>query len=86
MQKAFEPWTPDFLRKKQSEDTDLLQIQQWMEIDSKPLWDDVRGESPTVKAYYQQWESLALNNGVLYRRFEQLTNRKYQINYYFRRP
>ena len=76
VQKALEPWTPEFLREKQSEDTDLLQIQQWIENDSKPHWDNIRGESPTLKAYYQQWEFLILKNGVLYRRFEQINKQE----------
>ena len=41
LQKVLEPWTPEFLREKQSEDNDLLQIQWWIENNSKPHWDNI---------------------------------------------
>ena len=33
----------------------------------KPKWEDMRGESPALKTYWQQFESIKIIAGVLYR-------------------
>ena len=73
VQRWLEPWTVDFLREKQLQDADLCKVIQWVELAKKPHWEDIQGESPTLKAYYQQWDSLFLKNGVQYRHLEQLS-------------
>jgi len=35
-----------------------------------PDWNTVRSQSPTLKAYWHQWESLKLADGILYRQLE----------------
>ena len=50
VQRMLEPWTPDFLADKQSEDANLCKIRQWIIMDNKLNWDNNRGESPTLKA------------------------------------
>ena len=36
----------------------------------KPQWEDIQGESPDHKAYWQQFESIKIISGVLYRVLE----------------
>ena len=68
VQKSLEPWTPTFLSNKQSEDPDLCKLRGCILSDNQPSWDNIWGESPSLKAYHKQWDSLVLKNGVLYRR------------------
>ncbi len=42
----------------------------WLVEGCKPDWDAVQGASPALKAYCQQYPSLCLKSGVLYRRLE----------------
>ena len=44
----------------------------WLSTVTKPHWEDIRGYSPTVKAYFQQLDSLVLSEGVIYRQQESL--------------
>ena len=67
---------PSFLTLHQSEDADLCQVQEWFKTSSVPLWDDLRGSSASVKAYYMQLDSLILKDGVIYHRLESLHNQE----------
>ena len=53
---------------------DLNIVWTWVQLNAKPLWEEVRGGSPAVKACYQQFESLIMINNILYR-LEQTSGR-----------
>jgi hypothetical protein len=58
------------LASEQLADDDLRQLNEWKTggID-KPTWFEMRGRSPTLKAYWQQYDSIVIVNDVLYRQF-----------------
>jgi len=60
-------WTPDFIRQKQEEDSDIKAVLQWFKDDSKPDWDTVRAQSLALKAYWHQLDSLKGMDGKLYK-------------------
>jgi len=63
-------WSPDVLAAEQLADGDLSQLKGWKAGETrKPTWFELRGSSPTLKAYWQQYDSIAVMNGVLYRKF-----------------
>ena len=74
IEQSLKPWTPSFLAEKQKEDRDLALVHSWLNTSSPPDWNDIRGESPSVKAYLKQFNSLILKEGVIYRRLEPLSN------------
>jgi hypothetical protein len=63
-------WNPTFLRDRQLQDADIRPALQWLESDSgRPSWDSVKSGSPFLRSLWQQYESLVLRQGVLYRIF-----------------
>ena len=64
------PWTSDSLSEQQATDPDLLTLREWLEGGFKPAWEDVRGDSPSLKVYWQQFKFLECMKGVIYRRIE----------------
>jgi len=67
-----EIWTRYLLRRQKNEDHDIKSVIQWLTNDSKPDWNTVRTQSPTQKAYWHQWDSLKIIDGILYRQLEPL--------------
>ena len=66
----------DAIVKEQRGDPDISVILEMVEVGrSKPDWDEVASQSSTTKALWQQWNRLAVRNGILCRRFEQLNGR-----------
>jgi len=63
-------WTPDVIQRSQAEDHDIQSVIGWITNDNKPDWNIVRSQSPALKAYWHQWESLTLTNGILYCQLE----------------
>ena len=64
-------WSQEELRAAQQEDLDLNPLLQWKEAgDTKLTWQTAAPYSETTKAYWMQWESLELKDGVLYRLWE----------------
>ena len=64
-------WTLAELQQAQKEDKNIQPVVEWLEkSDTRPSWEDVAPQSVTVKAYWAQWDSLKLYNGVLYRLVE----------------
>jgi len=61
-------WTQEILAQKQKEDPNLKRIIEWLTEGSRPEWNTVRGFSPAEKAYWHQFESLLLADGVIYRK------------------
>src|SRR6266568_4246141 len=70
VQKAMEAWDDEYLAKEQEKCPDVWPIRQWVLDNYKPSWNEMRAENPSNKAYWQQWDSLYVRNGVLYRRLE----------------
>ena len=62
-------WTSDNLRNMQLRDNDIGPAIKWVECNERPPWPDVQGQSPMLRALWQQVESLVLFDGVLYRSF-----------------
>ena len=64
-------WSQEELRAAQQEDLDLKPLLQWKEAgDNKPPWQMAAPYSKATKAYWMQWESLKVKDGVLYRLWE----------------
>ena len=60
------------LRKAQLEDINLVKVINWKEkLQERPTWQDISSENVTVKSYWSQWDRLSLNDGILYRRWEE---------------
>ena len=63
-------WTPEELRAWQRADKDIKQVITWLESSAdKPPWVEVAKCGQTMKAYYSQWASLKINNGLLCRQW-----------------
>jgi hypothetical protein len=65
-----EEWTKDKIRKEQREDPDLSIIIKFLEEEQRPEWSEIADKSPTVKAYWTQWDSLIIEDGCLKRTWE----------------
>ena len=62
---------PEEIRAEQLNDNDIRPVIKWMEESSeKPSWEVIAPHSRTTKVYCAQWQSLKLQNGVLYRIWE----------------
>src|SRR6266496_149217 len=70
LQKELAAWSNDFLADKQSTDKELAIVKTWLTEGKKPEWNTARSHSPCVKAYWQQYDSLILKDGVMYRQLE----------------
>ena len=65
------PWSGNELKQAQREDPSIKPILEWkQESATKPLWPTVSPYGACTKAYWAQWKSLVLKNGLLYRRWE----------------
>ena len=63
-----EGWTTEFLLSEQKADADIGPLRSWVAGEAeRPDWDTVRAESPSLKAYWQQWGSFTIRDGLLYR-------------------
>ena len=62
-------WTPDKLREMQLKDKDIGPAVMWVESCVRPPWTDVQGHSPMLRSLWQQYDSLTMIDGVLYRSF-----------------
>jgi len=62
-------WSPEFLRTRQLGDGDIAPALAWAEQGSRPPWEEVNSFSPMLRSLWQQFDSLAVRNGVLYRSF-----------------
>ena len=65
----FSCWNAAELRKAQYDDPDLRLCIDKLQISSdRPSWECVAAESTATKAYWAQWKSVILRDGVLYER------------------
>jgi len=51
----------------QKEDPDFKRVAEWLTNESRPDWNEVQGFSLAEKAYWNQYETLSLVSGVIYR-------------------
>lgn len=61
------PWTVEKLQESQRQDPDIGPVAEWMAKGSRPVWSDVGPCSEETKIYWAQWDSLTLQDGVIYR-------------------
>ena len=63
-------WTPLQLRTNQMTDRTISHILKWKETDKRREWASIAHLDSVTKAYWAQWESFFLKEGVLYHRWE----------------
>ena len=64
-------WLPadnDKLKMAQSQDEEISLVHQWLDQDRRPDWKDISHLSTNIKHYWALWDSLTLQNGLVYRR------------------
>jgi transposase InsO family protein len=65
-----DPFSAQHLRQAQLDDINVSLILQWkMASSERPSWEAVAGKSDEIRAYWAQWDSLTVEDGILYRRF-----------------
>ena len=63
--------SPDEMRQAQRRDDTLRPVIEWLEASAdRPSWEEVAPGGDYTKAYWAQWDSLQLVDGVLYRLWE----------------
>lgn len=73
-------WENDAMREAQEKDDDLRHIITWKKRgDVKPIWSEVAPTGAVTKAYWAQWDSLILQNGILYRKWEKTNGREFHL-------
>ena len=65
-----EQLSPLQVRTHQMEDKTIRHILGWKEAGKRPEWASIAHLDSATKAYWAQWDSLAVKEGVLYRRWE----------------
>ena len=65
-----EQLSPLQLQTHQMEDKTIYHILQWKEAGKCPEWASITHLDSTTKAYWAQWDSLAVKEGVLYHQWE----------------
>ena len=66
----YEQLSPLQLRTHQMEDKTICHILGWKEAGKRPEWASIAHPNSTTKAYWAQWDSLAVKEGVLDHRWE----------------
>jgi len=74
-------WSPAYLKQEQLADADIAPALTWLNGDGRPDFSEVESSSPALRALYQQYESLVLRDGVVYRIFHNVdtTVKYYQL-------
>ena len=62
-------WDPVRLREAQLQDPDIAGVLTAVETNAKPSWTELKSVSPALRALFQQYDSLVVVEGVLYRVF-----------------
>ena len=62
-------WDPVRLREAQLQDPDIAGVLTAVETNAKPSWAELKSVSPALRALFQQYDSLVVVEGVLYRVF-----------------
>lgn len=63
-------YTPLHLKKKQSEDENLRVVIKWLQTKVRPSYEEIIKNNLVIRNYWHLWNSLFLENGILYRKFE----------------
>ena len=67
------------LRREQRSDSILSHVIRWLEAgEERPPWEQVSSLSPDVKGYWAQFKRLVLNDGILYRNWEEANTQQEQ--------
>lgn len=61
-------WSTDFLVKEQDNDPVIAEVKTWIAAGQRPLITDI-SDGKEICAYYRQYESLELSNGLVYRKY-----------------
>ena len=71
MERWVQQWSTEELHRAQADDPMIAPILKWLqEGNGRPAWAEIAPLSPSIKAYWAQWENLCLRDGVVYRRWE----------------
>ena len=65
-----EGWSPEKLKESQLGDPNIAKILQWKNNDARPAWEHISHENRDIKNLWAQWKRLILQDGILYRRWE----------------
>ena len=63
-------WTDEEVFADQEQDSDLKHVVKWKKSGECPTWEKIASLSPSVKAYWAQWNFLTLESGALRRNVE----------------
>jgi transposase InsO family protein len=61
-------WTPEYLASEQLNDPDIGPAFHWLS-DGLPDWNEMKCKGSALRSLWRQWESIIIQNGVLYRIF-----------------
>jgi len=64
-----EVWDPEKLRQEQLQDPNIANVLTSIETHRKPPWTELQSVRPALRALFQQYDSLVVVEGVLYRVF-----------------
>ena len=65
---GIEGWSPEFIAQQQQQDRDIAPVFEWI-ANGRPDWNTVKSSSPALRALFQQFESIIVRDGCLYRIF-----------------
>jgi len=63
-------WSTETLANAQAGDPDIGPIHTALATGEKPLWETMLPASAATKIYWNEWESLMMRDGVMYRRYD----------------
>jgi len=55
------------MRNAQQQDKDISVILAWKEKNERPGWQDISAKSVNLKILWSQWDSLQVEDGIVYR-------------------
>jgi transposase InsO family protein len=65
---GIEGWSPEYIAQQQAQDGDIAPVFEWI-ANGRPDWSAVKSSSPALRALFQQFESIIVRDGCLYRIF-----------------
>jgi hypothetical protein len=63
-------WSPQQLKQAQTSDKSIREVVEWLASGIRPAFSDVQGSSLETRSLWAQWNALAVEEGVLFRRVE----------------
>ena len=70
-------WNEHGVREEQMKVEDIAPIFEWIERGVKPQWQQLAKHGEITKSYWAQWDCLAIQRGVLYRKCSVSHNRRW---------